>query len=249
MMKIKLITLLTSLLFLNGNLIAQETIKLETSFDKIIVSPHIEAIFKKENSASIEIVDISVPVEKFRYELNKGTLQVYLEGAKTYTKNKKIVVRDFETKVPLYKGRVVKVIITYVDVNTFSLRGEEKITFQTPLIQDDCKLLIYGKSEVTINTIEVDNLSVSIYGESFLKIDNGSINKQKITAYGASKVMASDVITDETKLTAYGDGTFKLNVSKKFKVTSYGEATVLYKGDAALKKGIVIGESTIRKVQ
>jgi hypothetical protein len=249
MMKIKLITLLTSLLFLNGNLNAQETIKLEISFDKIIVSPHIEAIFKKENSASIEIVDISVPVEKFRYELNKGTLQVYLEGAKTYTKNKKIVVRDFETKVPLYKGRVVKVIITYVDVNTFSLRGEEKITFQTPLIQDDCKLLIYGKSEVTINTIEVDNLSVSIYGESFLKMDNGSINKQKITAYGASKVMASDVITDETKLTAYGDGTFKLNVSKKFKVTSYGEATVLYKGDAALKKGIVIGESTIRKVQ
>jgi hypothetical protein len=249
MMKIKLITLLTSLLFLNGNLNAQETIKLEISFDKIIVSPHIEAIFKKGNSASIEIVDISVPVEKFRYELNKGTLQVYLEGAKTYTKNKKIVVRDFETKVPLYKGRVVKVIITYVDVNTFSLRGEEKITFQTPLIQDDCKLLIYGKSEVTINTIEVDNLSVSIYGESFLKMDNGSINKQKITAYGASKVMASDVITDETKLTAYGDGTFKLNVSKKFKVTSYGEATVLYKGDAALKKGIVIGESTIRKVQ
>jgi hypothetical protein len=248
-MKIKLITLLTSLLFLNGNLNAQETIKLETSFDKIIVSPHIEAIFKKGNTASIEIVDISVPVEKFTYELNKGTLQVYLEGAKTYTKNKKIVVRDFETKVPLYNGRVVKVIITYVDVNTFSLRGEEKITFQTPLIQDDCKLLIYGKSEVTINTIEVDNLSVSIYGESFLKMDKGRINKQKITAYGASKVMASDVITDETKLTAYGDGIFKLNVSKKFKVTSYGEVTVLYKGDAMLKKGIVIGESTIRKVQ
>jgi hypothetical protein len=247
--KIKLIILLTSLLFLNGNLNAQETIKLETSFDKIIVSPHIEAIFKKGNCASIEIVDISVPVEKFTYELNKGTLQVYLEGAKTYTKNKKIVVRYSDRKVPLYKGRVVKVIITYVDVNTFSLRGEEKITFQTPLMQDDCKLLIYGKSEVTINTIEVDNLSVSMYGESFLKMDNGSINKQKITAYGASKVMASDVITDETKLTAYGDGTFKLNVSKKFKVTSYGEATVLYKGDAALKKGIVIGESTIRKVQ
>ena len=248
-MKIKLIILLTSLLFLNGNLNAQKTIKLETSFDKIIVSPHIEAIFKKGNTASIEIVDISVPVEKFTYELNKGTLQVYLEGTKTYTKNKKIVVRNSERKVPLYKGRVVKVIITYVDVNTFSLRGEEKITFQTPLIQDDCKLLIYGKSEVTINTIDVDNLTVSIYGESFLKMDNGSINKQKITAYGASKVMASDVITDETKLTAYGDGTFKLNVSKKFKVTSYGKATVLYKGDAALKKGIVIGESTIRKVQ
>jgi hypothetical protein len=61
--------------------------------------------------------------------------------------------------------------------------------------------------------------------------------------------MASDVNTQETKLTAYGDGTFKFNVSKKIKVTSYGESTVLYKGDATLKKGIVIGDSTIKKVQ
>jgi hypothetical protein len=248
-MKFKLILFLTSLLVINSNLNAQKTIKLDGDFDKIIVSPHIETVFKKGTEQSIVIEDINVPIEKFNYELEKGTLQVYLEGAKTYTKNKKIIIRNSETKVPLYKGRVVKVIITYVDVNTFSLRGEEKITFQTPLIQDDCKLLIYGKSEVTINTINVDNLTVSIYGDSFLKMDKGNINKQKITAYGASKVMASDVNTEETKLTAYGDGTFNFNVSKKMKVTSYGEATVLYKGDATLKKGIVIGESTIRKVQ
>ena len=60
--------------------------------------------------------------------------------------------------------------------------------------------------------------------------------------------MASDVISEETKLTAYGDGIFKVNVSEKIKVSSYGEATVLYKGDAVLKKGIVLGESMIRKV-
>lgn len=248
-MKFKLIIFFLSILFINNNLNAQKTIKLDADFDKIIVSPHIEAVFKKGTEQSIKIEDINVPIEKFNYELEKGTLQVYLEGAKTYTKNKKIIIRDSEMKVPLYKGRVVKLIITYVDVNTFSLRGEEKITFQTPLIQDDCTLRVYGKSEVTINTIDVNNLNVSIYGDSFLKMDNGNINKQKITAYGASKVMASDVNTQETKLTAYGDGIFKFNVSKKIKVTSYGESTVLYKGDATLKKGIVIGESTIRKVQ
>jgi hypothetical protein len=248
-MKFKLIIFFLSILFINNNLNAQKTIKLDESFDKIIVSPHIEAVFKKGNEQSIEIEDINVPIEKFNYELEKGTLQVYLEGAKTYTKNKKIIIRDSEMKVPLYKGRVVKLIITYVDVNTFSLRGEEKITFKTPLIQDECTLRVYGKSEVKINEIEVNRLSVSIYGDSFLNMEKGTIKKQKITAYGASKVMASDVHTEETKLTAYGDGTFKFNVSKKIKVTSYGEATVLYKGDASLKKGIVIGESTIRKVQ
>lgn len=248
-MKFKLLILFTSLLFINSNLNAQKTIKLDVDFDKIIVSPHIEAIFKKGNESSIVIEDINVSMEKFIYELKKGTLQVYLEGAKTYTKNKKIGTRNSERKVPLYKGRVAKVIITYVDVKRFSLRGEEKITFQTPLIQKECKLSIYGKSEVTINTIKVDRLSVSIYGDSFLKMEKGNVKKQKITAYGASKVMASNVVSEETKLTTYGDGTFKLNASKQIKVTSYGEATVLYKGDAKLKKGIVIGESTIRKVQ
>ena len=237
-----------SLLCMYSNLNAQKIIKLDSDFDKIIVSPHIEAVFKKGNELSIDIVDINVPIEKFNYELYKGTLQVYLEGAKTYTKNKKIVIRNTERNVPLYKVRIAKVIITYTDVKIFSLRGEEKISFQTPLIQKECTLRIYGKSEVMINTLEVDRLDVSIYGDSLLNMETGSIKKQKITAYGASKVMASDVISEETKLTAYGDGIFKVNASEKIKVSSYGEATVLYKGDAVLKKGIVIGESTIRKI-
>lgn len=248
-MKLKLVILLLSVLFVNSNLKAQETIKITDNFDKIIVSPHIDVVFKKGKEANIVIEDINVPREKFRYELENGTLQVYLEGAKTYTKNKKIIAGNYEKKVPLYKNRVVKLIITYVDVTIFSLRGEEKITFQTPLIQQECKLRIYGKSEVTINRIEVDKLDVSIYGDSFLSMEKGTVKKQKVAAYGASKVMASDVVSKETKITAYGDGTFQFNASERIKVTSYGEATVLYKGDALLKKGIVIGESTIKKVQ
>lgn len=248
-MKLKSLIYLMLLLFINSNLTAQKTIKLNSDFDKIIVSPHIETIFKKGKEPSIVIQDINVPIEKFKYELNKGTLQVYLEGAKTYTKNKKTEKSYYKRKVPLYKNRVVTLIITYVDVNTFSLRGEEKINFQTPLIQNECKLLIYGKSEVTINTVKLDKLDVSIYGDSFLNLEKGAIKKQKITAYGASKVMAADVVSNETKITVYGNGTFQLNASEKIKVSSYGEATVLYKGNATLKKGIVIGESTIKKVQ
>lgn len=248
-MKLKLLICLISILSINSNLNAQKTIKLDANFNKIIVSPHIETILKKGKEPSIVIQDINVPIEKFKYELIKGTLQVYLEGAKTYTKNKKIENYNYNRKVPLYKNRVVTVIITYTDVDTFSLRGEEKITFQTPLIQDTCKLLIYGKSEVTINNVEIDKLNISIYGDSFLNIEKGTIKKQKITAYGASKVMAADVVSKETKITVYGNGTFQLNASEKIKVSSYGEATVLYKGNATLKKGIVIGESTIKKVQ
>ncbi|WP_299671781.1 head GIN domain-containing protein [uncultured Polaribacter sp.] len=247
-MKYKIGIFFTALLFIINSLNAQKTIKFEENFNKIIVSPHIETVFKKGTTPSIVIEEISVPKEKFLYEIENGTLQVYLEGAKTYTKNKKVVIRNQERKVPLYKNRVVKLTITYTDVDTFSLRGEEKITFQTPLIQENCTLRMYGKPEVLINTIKVDRFNVSIYGDSFLNIEKGTIQKQKITAYGASKIMASDVISKETKLTAYGNGTFQLNVSERIKVSSYGEATVLYKGTAKLKKGIVIGDATIKRM-
>ena len=247
-MKFKSIIFFLSLLFFNNNTKAQATIQLSSSFNKIIVSPHIEAVFIKGTNPGIVIEDISVPLEKFKYEIEKGTLQVYLEGAKTYTKNKKIVTKNYHKKVPLYNNRVVKVLITYADVSLFSIRGEEKITFQTPLTQKECTLRLYGKSEVTIPTIKVDKLNISIYGDSFLKMNKGHVTKQKITAYGASKIMATSVIAKETKITAYGNGVFQLNTSERIKVNSYGEATILYKGNAQLKKGIVIGESTIRKL-
>ena len=248
-MKFKSIIFLLLLFLLNNNVKAQETIKLTTHFNKIIVSPHIEVLFKKGTTASIVVEDINVSREKFKYELNKGTLQVYLEGAKTYTKSKKILSKKYENKVPLYKNRVATAIITYVDVDLFSLRGEEKITFQSPLNQKECKLRIYGKSEVTINSIDVGKFEVAIYGDSFLNIEKGTIQNQKITAYGSSKIFTSNVLSKETKITAYGDGTFQFKVSEKIKVNSYGAATILYKGNARLKKGIVIGNSTIKNVQ
>ncbi|MCG1036978.1 head GIN domain-containing protein [Polaribacter sargassicola] len=248
-MKLKLSIFFLFLLNISTSIQAQETIKLNQNFNKIIVSPHIEVVLKKGSEAKIEIDDIIVDREKFLYEIEKGTLQVYLEGAKTYTKNKKIKVNNYETKVPLYNNRVVRLIITYTDVDTFSLRGEEKITFDSPIVQNNCKLRVYGKSEVVINTINVNKLDVSIYGESFLKIEKGIANQQKLTAYGASKIMAPDVVSQEIKLTAYGDGVFQVNASEKIKVTAYGEATVLYKGNADLKKGLVIGESKIKRIQ
>ncbi len=247
-MKLKFTSVFGLLFLISMMVSAQESINLTNNFDKIIVSPHIEAVFKQGNTPSIVIEDISVPRDKFKYEVKNGTLQVYLEGAKTYTKSKKIYHDGYKRKVPLYKNRVVVVTITYSDVSVFSVRGEEKISFESPLKQDECKLRIYGDSEVTINEVNLDQLNVTIYGESYLNLRKGNVNKQKITAYGASKVMAYDVPSKETKVTAYGDGTYQVNASERVKVTSYGEAKILYKGEASLRKGIVIGESTISKV-
>ena len=237
------------LAFLTFNAQGQEkTISLDRSFDKIIVSPHIAADFVQGDKASIVVESINEPIEKFRYELKNGTLQVYLEGAKTWTENKKENRNGWKQKTPIYNNTVAKVTITYVDVNTFSVRGEEKIDFNSPLQQEKFTLRIYGESEVTIKEAILQNLRVAIYGESDLTLEKGSIKKQRITAYGESNVRSVDVQSSEAKITAYGDGTFQFNVTERLKVTSYGEANILYKGNPEIKKGIVIGDATISRI-
>ena len=61
--QLKLITLFVFSAFINTNIRAQKTIALSEDFNKIIVSPHIEAVFIKGNKSSIELKNISAPIE------------------------------------------------------------------------------------------------------------------------------------------------------------------------------------------
>ena len=47
---------------------------------------------------------------------------------------------------------------------------------------------------------------------------------------------------------AYGEAEFYLQSSDRIKITAYGEASLSYKGDAEVKRGINIGGVDITKV-
>ena len=97
--------------------------------------------------------------------------------------------------------------------------------------------------------VNLDELHATIYGESYLEIKKGNINSQKLTAYGETKINTLGASNKFTKIIAYGEGSYRVNVSDRLKVTAYGEATVAYKGNPEIDKGIVIGEATIRRIQ
>jgi hypothetical protein len=214
-------------------------------FDKVVVSPHIEVTFKKGDKESVIVESSTEPIEKFNVEVEKGTLQLYLTDAKMTTKSEKA---DNYRSIPLYNGTVIRAIVTYKDVKEFSLRGEERFVFESPINSNKMELSIYGESQVQLNELTLKELKVAIYGESFLKIDKGNIEFQQIRAYGESSVNLLDVNSKRTKLTAYGDGSFQFNASEELKVTSYGEPTVTYKGDAKVKSGLSFGEVSIVKM-
>jgi hypothetical protein len=239
--------LISFLLFSNQSTAQSEVIDVET-FDKIVVSPHIEVIFKKGEKESVSIESITVHMTKLNVNVKNNTLNISLDGAKVVTDTKKENANGYEKKTSIYKGTVVRAIVTYKEVNSLDLRGEERFVFESDINSKKLRLKIYGESQVYFNEVDITNLLVSIYGESYLEIKQGKIETQKFTAYGESKVNTMNVESTETKLTAYGDGTFQFNVSEKLKITSYGEATINYSGNPTLNKGIVIGETKITNV-
>ena len=226
--------------------IAQNKVIDVKPFDKVIISPHIEVVFRQGTQESVIVESNSESPDIFNVEVKNKTLHLYLDDAKITSPTKTIEKKNgWKQKEPIYKGTIVKVIVNYKYVETFALRGEEHFLFESPIVQDQGVLRIYGESQVVINEVQLNNLKVVIYGESLLEIKGGVIGQQKISAYGESSVNTHSVSNKKTKLTAYGDGDFKLNVSQLLKITSFGEASISYTGTPDLRKGIVVGETTI----
>ncbi len=227
---------------------AQDKIIPLKSFDKVIVSPHIEITFEQGEKESIIIEDIDVPFEKFNIEQTGSTLHIYLEGAKMTTKNEKDKNYDHNVKHPIYNGTIVRATIIYKELEDLSLRGDEEFNCKSKLTADKFKLKIYGESKVYFNDVAFNSLHTTIYGESYFVIKNGTIGKQKIVTYGESEVNTIDVQTETVKITAYGESNIRVYASKNIKITSYGEARIKYKGNPEIDKGIVIGDAIIRDI-
>lgn len=217
-------------------------------FDKVIISPHIEVKLVEGNEESVLIENARLSEDKINIEVEGKTLRVYLDGAKMVTKSEKVENGEWKGKKSIYNGTMATATITYKNLDVLSVRGEEIITCKSAIKQDDFKLRIYGESKVYFDSVSVDKLTVSIYGESYLEVKDGSVDHQVYRAYGESEVNTMEMGNASTKITAYGESNFRVNVSDRLKVTCYGEASINYKGDASVDKGIVIGEASIRKI-
>lgn len=218
------------------------------TFDKVIISPHIAAIFVAGNEASVTIENAKVPMDKINVEVDGSTLRVYLDGAKTVTKSERVSSDNWNGKRAIYNGTMATATITYKTLKNISIRGEEIVRCKSPLHQDDLKLSLYGETKVYFDELQLDNLTVAIYGSSYLEIVSGTVGRQVFRAYGESEVNTIGMQNGETKITAYGESNFRVKVSDRLKVTCYGETTINYEGSPEVDNGIIIGEAKVRKI-
>lgn len=240
-------TLIIALVCISQVMLGQ-TKKAVASFNKVIISPHIETTFVQGEEESVTILENTLSNDIVNIEVNNGTLRVYLDDAKTTTKHKKVVKNGMKIKEPIYKGKVLTIKVVYKTIDNLSLRGEQ-ITVCTSLIDvDKFDLKIYGESQVTFNDVNINNFDVDVYGESQLTIANGRIDNQHITAYGEGEINLVEVDNKTSKLKAYGEAQFRIQASESIKFTAYGEAELYYKGSAKINKGLSFGDSQINHI-
>ena len=208
------------------------------SFHRVIVSPFIEATFIQGDEERVVIDHSVVDPDKLHIETSNGTLRIYLEGAKVVPRNS----REIRNRTgQLYPDHAVSATIYYKTLDALSLRGDERFTVVSPLSADYFTLKLYGESAITFAKVHINNLHTAIYGESSVEIQSGSVNKQSYTCYGEGKVNTTAISSEEAKLTSYGESYFRMNVSERIRITSFGEAKLRYKGNAQIVRGINVG--------
>jgi len=239
--------ILPVLFLLIGSMATAQT-KKTSPFSKVIVSPYIQVTLVQGDEESVTVNELHVDSGKLHIEVNDHTLRIYLEGAKDLPKNEKDYSNGYKETHHLYKNTSVVATITYKKLEALSLRGEEDQLCKSPINGDKFMLKIYGESNVTFNEMNLDKLAATLYGESTLKIKAGSIKDQKYTCYGEGKINSLAIDGSTSRLTAFGRANFKLNVSDRIKITSYGEAELYYKGNPYIEKGLNFGDMVINKM-
>lgn len=228
---------------------AQSELITVDSFDKIVVSPHIEVVFKEGDEASVRIEEISVPMEKLNVSVENKKLHLFLDGAKVTSPSITEQVNGNTCTTDVYDDLVVKAVVTYERLESIDLRGEQQFVFESKIERREFRMKIFGESQVLFKDVDITDLHVSMYGESSLEIASGKVENQTYRVYGESEVNTLGVENEDTKVTVYGEGEFQLTVSDNLIVTSYGEATIEYAGEARLQKRIIIGETEITRIE
>ena len=209
------------------------------SFHKVIVSPYIEVSFVQGDQERVVIDRSDVEAGKLQVKASNGTLRIYLEGAKVIPRESHGNTRNAYS--PVYPRHAVTATVYYKKIDALSLRGEERFTFTTPLSADRFTLKLYGEPEITFAEVHINDLRTTIYGEGAVEMQSGAVNKQSYTCYGEGKVNTTAISSAEAKLTAYGESEFSLNVAERIRITSFGESTLRYKGNAQVIKGLHVG--------
>ena len=137
----------------------------------------------------------------------------------------------------------VHATVTYNQINTIVVRGDEQVICHDNIKNDVFRLRAYGESELIFQYVEAKNLTTKLYGENKLEIQSGEITGYKSRLYGENKIELENIHVQKTKCTSFGESKLDCNSDDKFRVSSFGESRFTQYGKAKIRRVIALGEN------
>jgi hypothetical protein len=243
---LKKITLLL-IFILPGVVVAQQSFTRSLdSFDKIIVSPHINLVLTEGSQEEAEVEFYNIDEMKINVVVKGETLHIYLDDARYIEKNKKEKYGYYSSGI--YQGAEVTAYVTYQHLKALEVRGEEDVRIESPLDSEDFILTLYGSSSVVLRDLNAENFRVTSYGENDLTVESGKVHFQRYILYGASHIDVSGLTSFHAKTKIYGESQLTLHASDALDISAFGEPIITFSGNPQVNKNLMIGEAKLFKV-
>jgi len=224
---------------------AQESINPEIGdFNRLIVSPHIDIVMVEGDEPSVMIEYENIDVHEIHVDQSGKTLKLFLEHARIVEKTKKTDDWSGYSR-GIYHDARITAYITYRQIETLDIRGDQQVIVKSPLRAEHLKLKAYGDLMIDLAEVEAEYFKVSMFGESELTIHGGAVEYQKYTLYGENSIEATDLVSQHTQTNIYGESEISLHAEHELKVSAFGEGIVSYSGSPILNRGLIVGEPKI----
>ncbi len=232
---------------LPGLLLAQEKLSQKvSSFDKVVVSPHINVVLTQGDAEEVTIEYANVKAEELNIEVKGSTLHLFLDESRIIPKTDKD--HDHNYRYDIYKDAEITAYVSFRHLSGLDIRGDQEVTSKSLIDAVQFKLKVYGANRVDLAGLDAQVLKVVSYGESEIIIREGKVSEQKYVLYGSSHVDASGITSSYSKAKMYGESQISLHASDELDISAFGEPIITYSGDPSVNKNIIIGEARLFRV-
>jgi hypothetical protein len=226
--KIAILTILYAMFFAlitNSSLNAQQEKREVPDFTGVAYSLPCQIEVKLGNKAELTLEGSKSVLEMILTKVENGTLKIYTEGHVSHLGE-------------------VKIYLTVVNLEKFSLSGSGDVIFSSVMKSDKLVLEISGSGNLEIPQLTVAVVELKISGSGSIKAGGTLNEKLVVNITGSGDVKAAELQSKDVTVKITGSGSAEVNAQANLKTNIVGSGSVHYKGNPLIDAQTVGSGST-----
>lgn len=173
--------------------------------------------------------DDSKLIQYIKTEVDKGTLNIYIEKGKH----------------KLFRNQDVNIDVPYDKLEEILLSGSGSVTSNKTITTDNIKINLTGSGDIDVS-LDAKNVEGSVDGSGDLKL-KGKTQNFKGEIVGSGDLEASGLIGENTEIKVVGSGDAEVYAAEHLKARVEGSGDIVYKGNPKTEDTKVSGSGSVEK--